>query len=77
MGQYRYITKRVLQNRAGEECGNVLVAVKAESDMADIKYVCPECQDTRQVSEAWKRPFSVKCRKCGYNMKLPKLKGKK
>jgi len=77
MGQYRYITKRVLQSRAGEDRGSIMVAVKADSDAADVKYVCPECQDARQISETWKRPFSVKCVKCGFRMSLPKLKGKK
>jgi ribosomal protein S27E len=77
MGQYRYITKRIVQNKAGEEKGNILVAVKAGSENADVKYACPECQNSVRTVVPWKRPFSVRCGKCGFLMRLPKLKGKK
>lgn len=76
MGQYKYITKRMLQSSAGEEKGKILVVVKADSDNAEVDYTCPECLASAHAVQPWKRPFSVKCRKCGFMMKLPKLKGK-
>lgn len=77
MGQYRYITKRPLQNKAGEQKGKILVVVRTGSDDAEVKYVCPECQKNGEAVKPWKRPFSVKCEKCGFLLRLSKLKGKK
>ncbi|MFH1294472.1 MAG: hypothetical protein ABIH90_00840 [Candidatus Aenigmatarchaeota archaeon] len=77
MGQYRYITKRALKNEADEDKGNIVLAVKTGSDDADIKYTCPECGFQETTVKPWKRPFSVKCGKCNFLMRLPKLKGKK
>jgi len=76
MGQYRYITKRTLQNKAGEDRGTILVTVKKDSDRAEGKYTCPECGAQGAVNQEFKRPFSVKCQNCGFRMRLPKMKGK-
>ncbi len=77
MQKFRYITKRVLQNKKGEEKGKILVVVRVGSDDAEVDYTCPECQHSSHMVKPWKRPFSVKCEKCGFLMRLPKLKGKK
>jgi peptide subunit release factor 1 (eRF1) len=74
MGNYKYITNRTLLNKAGEEKGNIAVLVPNESDMARVKYRCPECSHSEQSEKEWKRPFSVKCNECGFLMRLPKLK---
>ena len=74
MGNYRYITNRVLKNKDGEEKGKIAVAVRNDSVMADVRYTCPQCQYTEQMQQKWKRPFSVKCSKCGFLMRLPRLK---
>ncbi len=73
MGKYRYVTNRTLMNKAGEETGNIAVLVPKESDIAKVKYKCPECGHTEQTEKPWKRPFSVKCSNCGFLMRLPKL----
>lgn len=77
MGQYSYITKRVLKNKAEEDKGSIIVAVKTGTEEADVKYDCPECGHKATTIKPWKRPFSMKCDKCGFLMRLPKLKGKK
>lgn len=77
MPKFRYITKRVLKNKVGEEKGKILVVVKIDSENAEIDYTCPECQHSSHLVQIWKRPFSVRCGKCGFLMRLPKLKGKK
>ena len=74
MGNYRYITNRVLLNKAGEEKGNIAVLVPNESDMAKVRYRCPECSHSEQTEQEWKRPFSVKCSGCGALIRLPRLK---
>ncbi len=74
MGNYRYITNRVLLSKAGEEKGNIGVLVPNESSIAKVKYTCPECGHKEMTESEWKRPFSIKCSSCGFLMRLPKLK---
>ncbi len=74
MGNFRYITNRTLQDETGKERGRIAVAVRADSDEADVRYTCPQCQHSEQTRKEWKRPFSVKCSKCGFLIKLPRLR---
>lgn len=74
MSGYKYISNRTVANRAGQENGSLAVAVKADADVADVRYRCPECQHQEQRQQEWKRPFMVKCRSCGFVMRLPKLR---
>jgi predicted RNA-binding Zn-ribbon protein involved in translation (DUF1610 family) len=74
MGNYKYITNRVLLNKAGEESGNIAVLVPNDSNTAKVKYKCSECGHSEMTESEWKRPFSVKCSGCGFTIKLPKLK---
>ena len=74
MGNYRYITNRVLLNKAGEETGNIAVMVPNDSDMAKTKYKCPECGHKEMLEKEWKRPFSLKCSACGFLLRLARLK---
>lgn len=72
--KFKYITNRTLKNKSGKDSGRIRVLVKADSDVAEVDYICPECSDSRHTNEKWARPFSVKCSKCGFLMRLPKLK---
>ncbi|HDD45972.1 MAG TPA: hypothetical protein ENG42_00710 [Candidatus Aenigmarchaeota archaeon] len=74
MGKYRYITNRTLVSKSGEERGRIRVIVRANSDIAEVDYKCPECLHEEHVEKPWKRPFSVKCSKCGFLIRLPRLK---
>lgn len=74
MGNFRYITNRTLLNGLGEEAGNIAVLVRNDSDEADVKYKCPECGFSEQTKKPWQRPFSVKCSKCGFLIRLSRLK---
>ncbi|MBI4020583.1 MAG: hypothetical protein HY367_04580 [Candidatus Aenigmarchaeota archaeon] len=74
MGLYKYITNRQLQNGAGKVTGSIAVAVRNDSATADVRYTCPECSNKQQAAQEWKRPFSMKCSKCGLLMRLPRLK---
>lgn len=72
--KYRFVSNRVLKNRKEEETGRMRVLIRTGSDIAETDYECPECGFKEHVTPEWSRPFSVKCSKCGFNMKLPKLK---
>ena len=77
MSQFKYITNRTILNKAGEEKGKVKAVVKTGTEILEGEYICAECQYEGKVNQAFKRPISVKCEKCGFLMRLPKLKGKK
>ena len=74
MGNYRYITNRILLNKAGEEKGNIAVMVPNDSSTAKLRYRCPECGHKENGEQEWKRPFNVKCAGCSHLMRLAKLK---
>jgi predicted RNA-binding Zn-ribbon protein involved in translation (DUF1610 family) len=74
MGNYSYITNRTLQNKAGEKNGRIAVRVKTGSATAEYNYTCPECGDQRSGQQEFHRPLAVRCQKCGFLMKLAKLK---
>ncbi len=77
MSQFKYVTNRTIANREGKDSGRVRMMVKNGSDTAEGDYVCAECGYSGKISQAFSRPLSVKCGKCSFLMKLPKLKGKK
>jgi hypothetical protein len=74
MANFSYITNRVLHNKAGQEKGRIAIRVRTGTSTAEYNYTCPECGDQKQGQQEFQRPISVRCCKCGYLMKLPKLK---
>jgi peptide subunit release factor 1 (eRF1) len=74
MGNYKYITNRTLEDSSGKPAGNIAIRVPNGSDMADVRYRCPECQNAESKHQEWKRPFSIKCSKCGFLMRITRLK---
>jgi predicted RNA-binding Zn-ribbon protein involved in translation (DUF1610 family) len=50
------------------------VLVERGSTEAHAEYICPECQHYAYTKAEWKRPFSVKCEKCGFKVSVPKLR---
>lgn len=74
MGSYRMVSNRTLTNSAGEEKGRLRIRVPNDSDTAEGDYLCPECGSQGKVSQEWNRPFNVKCGKCGFLMRMARLK---
>ena len=74
MGNFSYITNRMLQDKSGQQKGRIAIRVKTGTTTAEYNYTCPECGDSRSGQQEFQRPLSVRCYKCGYLMKLPKLK---
>ena len=68
-----YHTNRSAKNARGEPTGKIRV-LATKDNVARVEYVCPECMHEADAEQEWKRPFSVKCSKCGFVMKMPKLK---
>ena len=74
MGTYSYMTNRELRNKADQPAGRIRVMVKSGGSLAEGDYQCPECAATGKLSQQFMRPFAVKCQKCGFLMRLPKMK---
>lgn len=74
MGLYKYVTNRTIPNKAGRETGRVRMMVKSGSDTAEVEYTCSECLHQGKISQYFQRPLAVKCQKCSFTMKLPKMK---
>ena len=67
-----YHTSRSVKNSKGEIVGKIRVLVP--KDTAMVEYTCPECRHEAYVEQPWKRPFSLKCAKCGIKISVPKLR---
>ena len=63
-----YHTLRSLENN-----GKIRVLVLKEDGIARCEYICPYCSHYGYEEKPWKRPFSVKCGKCGKSIRVPKL----
>ncbi|NOZ81924.1 MAG: hypothetical protein GXO63_02120 [Candidatus Micrarchaeota archaeon] len=65
----KYHTLRSLENN-----GKVRVLVLKSDSVARTEYICPGCSHHGYTEKEWRRPFSVKCEKCGFLIRVPKLK---
>lgn len=74
MGQYSYVTNRTLKNKAEKETGKLRAFVLTGSNIAEVDYTCPECLFSEHTKAEFKRPFSVKCSKCGFLLRILKIK---
>jgi len=69
-----YITTRDLENSSGKVNGKIRVVVPKGGNVADINLTCPECGNNQNKKEDWKMPFSTKCDKCGFQIKIQSLR---
>ncbi len=74
-----YHTLRPLENK-----GKIRALVIKGDSTTHIEYICPKCGQYEYVTRPWtplgkgvKVRFSVKCAKCGTEIKIEKLKGKR
>jgi DNA-directed RNA polymerase subunit RPC12/RpoP len=73
-GDCVYHTWRDAKNSKKQPTGKIRVLVPPASATAMVEYICPECKFSSYVESEWKRPFSVKCNKCGFKISVPKMK---
>ncbi len=69
-----YHTWRDGKNKKGEISGKIRIIVMKSDGIARVEYICPECGHYGYLETEWKRPFSFKCEKCGYRIRVPRLK---
>ncbi len=69
-----YHTWRDGKNKKGEISGKLRILVLKKDHIARVEYICPECGYYGYLETEWKRPFSFKCEKCGYRIRVPRLK---
>jgi len=82
-----YITTRPLENSKGEIKGKIRIVKLMGEEEATVELTCPQCGFSEKRKEAWQEPFvvgtgikkkfTVKCGKCGLQIKLLKLKKEK
>ncbi len=76
-----YMTTRELE---GKLPGKIRIMKMQEDPEANVEYTCPECGFSEKRKEAWTEPFTqgtgskqtfnLSCGKCGFKIKLLKLK---
>ena len=54
--------------------GKIRVLVPKSDSIARCEYICPECGHAAYAEQEWKRPFAIKCEKCGCRISVPKMK---
>jgi ribosomal protein L37AE/L43A len=74
-----YHTIRVLENG-----GKIRALVVKGDNTLHLEYTCPQCKHSAYKKQVWvpvskaaRVRFAVKCDKCGFEMKVEKLKGGK
>jgi len=79
MADIDYHTMRTLENG-----GKIRALVIKGEKIVHIEYICPACkhagyktQEWKKVSKAARYRFTTKCDKCGFLIKVEKLKGGK
>ncbi len=73
-GSFSYFTKRKLQNRTGEETGEIFLWKKKDEEESSYMLKCPFCSEEQQGKVLLvRRPYRVKCSKCKKSITLPKL----
>jgi predicted RNA-binding Zn-ribbon protein involved in translation (DUF1610 family) len=76
-----YVTTRELE---GKVAGKIRILKLVEETQATVEYTCPECGFSEKTKKDWAAPFvqgtgknqsfHVVCKKCGFEIKLLKLK---
>ena len=68
-----YHTNRTIRNKEKQPTGSIRV-LATKDGKARVEYKCPECFHSDYAEQEWKRPFSVRCEKCGLKITVPKLR---
>lgn len=69
-----YHTNRPIKNSKGKYTGAIRILVLKSDNIARCEYICPECKFHNYKETPWKRPFSIKCEKCGYLIRVPRMR---
>lgn len=69
-----YHTNRPIKNKEGKYTGAIRILVLKKDNIARCEYVCPECKVHEYKETSWKRPFSIKCSKCNFLIRVPRMR---
>ncbi len=69
-----YHTQRSTKNSKGQPAGKIRVLVPKATGVAMVEYTCPECAHADYAEAEWKRPFYVRCAKCGFKISVLKMR---
>jgi len=73
-GTFAYFTRRKLENKEGEEAGEILLWKKVDEEESQYIMICPYCREEQEGSVVLKkRPYRVRCKACNRSITLPKL----
>ena len=72
--QCAYHTWRDALNKAGRKAGKMRILALKADNIARVEYICPECGHHGYQESQWQRPFSFKCEKCVFTIKVSKMK---
>ncbi len=74
MSSFAYFTNRMLKDEQGNVVGSMRIVVPKGTTTADVEYKCPKCAFSEKAKAPWKKPFSIKCGKCAFLIKIPSLR---
>jgi len=73
-GSFSYLTKRKLENKEGEESGEIFLWKEKEKEESQYVMKCPHCGVEQEGSVVLvKRPYRLRCSSCERSITLPKL----
>lgn len=73
-GEFSYLTKRKLSNKAGGESGEIILWKRKDEEESEYVMRCPFCEVEQQGRATLdKRPYRLRCSSCDKNITLPKL----
>lgn len=73
-GEFAYLTKRKLENKNGEETGEIIVWRFHSKEESEFLLKCPFCGEESSGEIVFKRrPYRVRCPHCNKSILLKKL----
>lgn len=73
MDECHYFSRRALDNGIKF----IIWVPKDAVTVMHVKYVCGKCKHQGAITTEYRLPFSFACEKCGTELKIEPLKGKK
>ena len=74
-GEFSYLTKRILENKDGEETGELFIWRKTGDEEYNYIMQCPFCEGEQEgVTVFTRRPYRIRCSLCNKSILIKKLK---
>jgi len=73
-GYFAYLTKRKLNDKNGDESGEIILWKPKTTEESEYVLICPFCKVEQEGKVIFKkRPYRLRCKSCGKSITLPKL----